>query len=277
MDRRLSVLIPCKNEEHNLPECLKSVESIADEIVVADSGSTDGTIDYAHAHGCRVIKREYRHAGDFNNWAIPQCQHKWVLLVDADERVTHELAEEIKAVLDEPADKIGYWIYRRTYFLGKPLRYSGCSSDKVLRLFRRDQARYVGDTDHAEIDLPESKVAHLQSRLQHFSYWGLDDYFRKFHRYTSQKAEVRFAAGRKPSFAKMLLTVPFRFFHLYLTRWGFLDGVPGLLFCMYSAMSSFTAQAMLWEKHLKSTNPESIRGLAASSLQVEKSKVRKAA
>ncbi len=257
MKRRLSVLLPVKNERHNLPACLESVRDLADEIVVADSGSSDGTIEYARSQGCRVIEREYRHAGDFKNWAIPQCRHEWVLLLDADERLTPRLAREIADILDGSELQDGYWIYRRTYFLGRPLRYSGCSSDKVLRLFRRDEARYVGETDHAEIDLPAERTAFMRERMEHYSYHGLDDYFRKFHRYTKQKAELRFAGGKQPSALKMLFTVPVRFAHLYFIRWGFLDGIPGMLFSMYSAVSSFTAQARLWELHIRRPGEDS--------------------
>src|SRR6188474_578281 len=93
MDRKLTVLIPCKNERTNIGPCLDSVAAIADELLVADSGSTDGTLEYLAARGdCRIIEREYVYSGDFKNWAIPQCTHDWVLIIDADERVSPELA-----------------------------------------------------------------------------------------------------------------------------------------------------------------------------------------
>ena len=250
MPEPLTLLIPCKNEIRHLGECIESARSIADEILVADSGSTDGTVELARKLGARVIQREYVHAGDFKNWAIPQAANRWILLLDADERLTPELTDEVRRTLERGPDRDGYWIYRNTFFLGKPLRYSGCNTDKVLRLFDRDLARYEGETDHAEIRLPPHRVGTLAARMEHYSYWSLEDYFRKFHRYTKQKAEVKFARGIPVSFAKMLLTVPVRFAYLYGIRRGFLDGIPGLLFCMYSAMASLTYQAHLWEAHL---------------------------
>ncbi len=250
MSSKLTVLIPCKDERHNLENCIASVREVADEILVADSGSADGTIELARSLGARVIEREYVHAGDFKNWAIPQAEHPWVFVIDADERVDAALAAEIRSHVDRDTALDGFWVYRRNYFLGRPVRYSGWSSDKVLRLFRRDVGRYVGDSDHAEIELPDSRVARLEHRMDHFTYWSIDDYFRKFHRYTRQRAELRHARGKRPSYFKMLLTVPVRFFHLYVIRWGFLDGYAGLQVCMFTALSSFTKQAILWELEL---------------------------
>ena len=255
MPHALSVLIPAKNERHNLPACLDSLEDLPDEVVLADSGSTDGTIEYARSRGCRVIEREYVTSGDFKNWAIPQCRNERVLLLDADERLTPALAAEIRRLLAQPDLLDGYWIYRRSFFLGKPLRYGGCHRDKVLRLFHRDRARYVGETDHAEIDLPPHRTGTLRNRMEHHTCPSLDDYFRKFLRYTSQNAEVRFAKGRRTHAARLLLTVPFKFLNLYFRRWGFLDGIPGLIFCVLSAFSSFTTQARMWElEHVSSSN-----------------------
>src|SRR5437762_2466979 len=139
---QLTVLIPCKDERRNIRACIESVRAIADEILIADSGSTDGTLDIVrHIGGCRTIEREYVHSADFKNWAIPQARHEWVLVVDADERVTAELAAEIRQVLSAPRAEIdGYWIDRRNHFLGHPIRYCGRSPDSVLRLFRRDKS-----------------------------------------------------------------------------------------------------------------------------------------
>ena len=103
MTAKLTVLIPCKNERRNIRPCIESVRSVADEILIADSGSKDGTLDIVRdAGGCRIIEREYVHSANFKNWAIPQARHPWVLIVDADERVTDKLAAEIRQVLAAP-------------------------------------------------------------------------------------------------------------------------------------------------------------------------------
>src|SRR3954447_26636427 len=115
MAAKLTVIIPCKNERENLGACIASARQIADEVLLADSGSTDGTLDLAHALGCRIIEREYGTSGDFKNWAIPQATHEWVLILDADERITPALAEEVRSELREPKND-GYWIFRRNHF-----------------------------------------------------------------------------------------------------------------------------------------------------------------
>ena len=102
MTAKLTVIIPCKNERENLVACIVSAQQVADEVLLADSGSTDGTLELARELGCRIIEREYGTSGDFKNWAIPQAAHEWVLILDADERITAALAREIRDVLDEP-------------------------------------------------------------------------------------------------------------------------------------------------------------------------------
>src|SRR6476469_2853653 len=99
MSSQLTVIIPCKNERENIRACVAGARLIADEILLADSGSTDGTLEIARELGCRIIEREYGTSGDFKNWAIPQATHEWVFILDADERITRELAEEIRAAI----------------------------------------------------------------------------------------------------------------------------------------------------------------------------------
>jgi glycosyltransferase involved in cell wall biosynthesis len=257
MRQRLTVLVPCKNERANIEPCIESVRQIADEILVADSGSTDGTLErIAEMGDCRVIEREYIHSGDFKNWAIPQASHPWVFIVDADERVKPELAREIERILRDPPDCDGYWIYRENYFLGHRIRFSGWRSDKVLRLFRRDLGRYVGQTDHAEIEISSGKVGKLRCRLKHLAYSDYDQYFRKFQRYTTFQAQLWYREGRRPNPLKLVLTGPLRFLHTYVIRLGFLDGLAGLQVCALTGFSSFMKQVRLWELYATRRPPE---------------------
>ena len=262
MKHRLTVIIPCKNERKNIRPCIESAKRVADEVLVADSGSTDGTLDIIHdAGGCHVVHREYVNSGNFKNWAIPQARHPWVLIVDADERVSPELAAEINALLESVPRHNGYHIYRANYFLGHRIRHGGWGSDKVLRLFRRDLGRYVGESDHAEVTVSTGSVGYLKGRLEHFTYWSYDQYFRKLQRYTVQSAQSRYAAGKRVSFARMLLAPPLRFLHCYIVRLGFLDGIAGLQVCMLTGISSFVKQIRLWElRHaLPQPDPEADR------------------
>src|SRR3954469_24717480 len=111
MSSKLTVIIPCKNERDNIVACVASARQVADEVLVADSGSTDGTLEMARELGCRIIEREYGTSGDFKNWAIPQAAHEWVFILDADERIAAELANEIRDTLADPI-RNGYWVYR---------------------------------------------------------------------------------------------------------------------------------------------------------------------
>jgi glycosyltransferase involved in cell wall biosynthesis len=247
MAMSLTAIIPCKNEADNIEDCVASLRHIADEILVADSGSTDGTMNIARALGCRIIEREYVHSGDFKNWAIPQAKHEWVLLVDADERVTSELAAEITQLLGHGAKRDGYWLGRHNYFMGRIVRYGVWSNDRVLRLFRRDLARYVGDTDHAEVAISSGQVGTLNAPLRHNTYTSYSQLFRKLDRYTEYQAMVWKSQGRKPHLYQMLLRAPLRFVQSYVVRLGFLDGVAGLQVAMIIAFYSFLKQVRLWE------------------------------
>lgn len=248
MAARLSVIIPCKDEEANIGQCLQSVRQVADEVLVADSGSTDRTLEIARRSGpCRIIEREYVNSGDFKNWAIPQAQHDWVLIVDADERVPPALAAEIRQLLHQGPSCDGYWIYRANYFLGHRVRFSGWQSDRVLRLFRRDCGVYRGGTDHAEIEIASGRVGRLRRRLLHFSYWTYDEYFQRLQRYTSYQAQVWHAAGRRASAWKLATHLPLRFLQAYILRLGFLDGLVGLQISALTGYYSFLKQARLWQ------------------------------
>ncbi len=144
MAQKLTVLIPCKNETHNIRACIESVRQVADEILVADSLSTDDTLEIVRrAGGCRIIEREFVDHADFKNWAIPQASHPWVLVVDADERVTEELAAEIRETLAREDPSLdAYRMRRDNFFLGYPIRHCGWNSATIVRLFRRDVCRY---------------------------------------------------------------------------------------------------------------------------------------
>src|SRR5437868_3100198 len=140
---KLTVLIPCKDEVQHIGACIESVRSLADEILVADSGSTDGTLEIVQGlGGCRLIEREYVNSADFKNWAIAQAQYPWLLALDADERATPALVHELNALLAaEPACN-GYTLRRDSFFLGHAVRHCSLRTPQSIRVFRRDCARY---------------------------------------------------------------------------------------------------------------------------------------
>jgi glycosyltransferase involved in cell wall biosynthesis len=248
MKQKLTVIIPCKNERLNIRPCMVSAKLVADELIVSDSGSTDGTLDIIReVGGARLIEREYINSGNFKNWAIPQATHEWVLILDSDERVTPELAAEINTLLTVGPQHDGYEIYRANYFLGHRIRHAGWGADKVLRLFRRDLGRYQGESDHAEVEITTGRVSRLKQRIEHYTYWSYDQYFRKLQRYSVQGAQNKLAAGKHVNFWEMAIAPPLRFLHCYFFRLGFLDGLAGLQISMLTGYSSFAKQIRMWE------------------------------
>ena len=258
MSQKLTVLIPCKNERKNIRHCIESLRNVADEILVADSGSTDGTQDIVRSiGGCRLIEREFINYASFKNWAIPQAAHDWVLVVDADERVTEQLTAEIKKVLTNPPDHLdGYWISFRAYFMGHPLRYAGWNT-AAFRLIRRDRCRYQPRRVHEEIQVDPNRAGKLKSRLLHFSFWSYDEYFAKYVQYTRWGAEEMRDRGKRASTDSLLVRPIARFLQLYVLRRGFLDGLPGLQICILMAFfNTFVKQARLWEMEYALPQPD---------------------
>jgi glycosyltransferase involved in cell wall biosynthesis len=249
MTTKLTALIPCKNELANIRACIDSVRPIADEILIADSGSTDGTLATVRAMPeCRIIEREYINSANFKNWAIPQARHPWVLIVDADERVTSELAAEIRGVLvAPPADIDGYLMNRKNHFLGYHIAHCGWSSDNVLRLFRRDVGRYHNRWVHADVNIPRHRVRRLKNRLLHYTATSSEQHWGKLNRYATWGALNYRDKGRRTNFPSMVLHPILRFIQLYVFRLGFLDGIPGLQVCAHTSFYVFLKHARLWE------------------------------
>lgn len=258
MRAKLTVIIPCKDEQRNIRACIESVRGIADEIIVADSGSKDKSLEIVRQiGGCRVIEREYVNSANFKNWAIPQAKHEWILVVDADERVTAEVADEIRAILDNPPENIdGYWIYRLNHFLGYPIRHGGWGNDKVLRLFRQSVGRYQQRWVHAEVDLEKSRVSRLKNKMIHYTTWSSEHYLKKLDRYATWGALNLRDEGQAPSVARIMLHFPVRFLQLYILKRGFLDGLPGFQLCMMLAFYGLLKQFRLWEQYNKLTAPD---------------------
>lgn len=252
----LTVIIPCKNEREHIRDCVTSARQVADEVLVADSGSTDGTLEIARELGCRIIEREYRTSGDFKNWAIPQARHDWVLILDADERLSPALADEIRGVLANPRYD-GYRILRLNYFLGHVVRYGPWRNDRCVRLFRRDLGRYEGPSDHGDVRISSGKVGQLVGIMEHYTFNSWEQWLRKLDRYSRVQAEEWYAAGRRTNYLRLLLTPPLRFLRDYLLRLGFLNGAVGLQISWSSGIYSFMKQARLWElQHCQSTAPD---------------------
>lgn len=249
MPERLTILIPCKNERKNIRPCIDTVRGIADELLVADSGSTDGTLEIVRSmDDCRIIEREYINHGDFLNWAIPHAKHEWVMIVDADERVPESLAEEVRQIMENPSDQIdGYWVAFKCFFMGRPLTFSRWNTN-AIRLIRRDVCRNLKCRVHPEYMVPRNRTGRLRNKIDHYSYWTYDEYFQKYQSYTKLVALDKWDRGKRAGFVGLFVRPMLRFFQLYILKLGFVDGLPGLQICMLTAFyNTFVKQGRLWE------------------------------
>lgn len=243
----LTVLIPCKNERRHILACIQSARAVASEILVADSGSTDGTLELARsAPDCRVIEREFIGYASFKNWALEHASHDWVLIVDADERVTPELAAEISKLLAGNPSCDAYRLRRDSFLLGHPIRHCGWSTSRITRLVRRSVCRYQAQRVHEEMAVSTRRVGTLEGRLLHYTAVDFDEFLYRQCRYGILAAQDAFERGRRPSLLKTFFHPGVKFFHLYVLQRGYRDGFPGLIVCLLMAFYAFVKDAKLW-------------------------------
>ena len=245
----VTAVIAAHDESANIEPCIASVEW-AREVIVVENESTDDTVDRARAAGATVISPPFTTIGAARNNAIVRAKTAWIFVVDADERCTPELAEEIRRVIAEPGDASAFRVPRRNFFLGKEIRHGGWGSDKPIRLFRRD-LRYDASLVHEHVDVTTGSVGEVKNQLLHYTYGSLDQYFEKFDRYSRWWAEQNFARGRRGSAAAIAFKPPARFASMYLLKGGFRDGARGLVLACLAAASVMAKYARLWERSIR--------------------------
>ena len=242
--KKLTAIIPTFNEEHNIEDVIESV-SFADEIMVVDSFSTDKTVEIARRYTDFIIRKKYENDSSQKNWAIPQANFDWILLVDADERVSTGLRNEIVRVLKDDPECVAFRIRRSNYFMGKKIRFSGWQGDSVTRLFKRDECRYQNKRVHAEIETA-GKIGRLENKLIHNTYTNLASYLEKANSYSTRGAYDRVGEVKKVTFYHLLIKPFFRFLKHYVIRLGFLDGREGFIISVLSAQHVFMRSLKLW-------------------------------
>jgi glycosyltransferase involved in cell wall biosynthesis len=242
----LSVILITHNESRNVLACLQSV-AFADEWIVVDSGSSDDTRELAAAFGARVLRTDdWPGFGAQKNRALALARGRWVLSIDADERVSPELALQIRSVVAQPStEPAGCELPRMSRFCGQWMRHGDWYPDRVLRLFRREAGRFSDDKVHERL-LVQGVVARLHGHLLHDTMPNLDDALAKMNRYSTGRAQDMLRRGRRGSIAGAFAHGLWAFVRGYVLRRGFLDGRLGLILALYVAEGTCYRHLKLW-------------------------------
>lgn len=241
----LTVTIIAKNEAAAIGACLESVVGLADEVVVVDSGSTDGTQEICRSSGARVIAADWPGFGVQKQRAVDAASNNWVLCLDADERLTPALAENIRAAIASPEFN-AYRFARTNRFLGRYLRHGEGYPDWSLRLFDRRVARWSEDLVHERV-IFSGPVGTLSGDLLHDTAETIESYLGKQNRYTTIAATEALRRGTRVSGGRLLLSPIVRFVKFFIIRRGFLDGLPGLVHIAIGCFNSFIKYAKIRE------------------------------
>lgn len=242
---KLSVTIITKNEAANIRGALDAV-SWADERIVVDSESSDGTVRIAESMGARVVTRPWPGYGPQKNYAAELASHDWILSIDADERPSPELAAEIRALLAHEPGARGYRVKRVTHYLGRWIRTTDWFPDYQLRLYDRRSGKWSDRAVHESVSL-EGHVLTLEHELQHFAYRSVAHHIGTINRYTSLAAEDMLRQGRRASLANVMIHPGLAFLRNYVLRGGLRDGAPGLIVSTMNAFYVFAKFLKLWE------------------------------
>ncbi len=242
---RLTALIITFNEAAHIAEAIQSV-AWADEVLVVDSHSTDGTADLAAAAGARVEVRAWPGYIEQKNHGASIAQHDWILSIDADERVTPALAAEIRSLLAGDPGCPGYRIPRVSYYLGKWIRTTDWYPDPQLRLYDRRRGRWTGRYVHESVGV-DGPAGMLRHDLQHYTYRDVSHHLKTIDRYTSLAARQMHEDGRRAGVLQILLHPPAAFLRNYLARGGFRDGQVGLIVSLLNSYYVLCKFVKLWE------------------------------
>lgn len=259
----LSVALAVFNEERTLSACLESVKGLADEVVIIDGESTDKSVEIAKKYGAKVTVTNNQTIFHINKQkAIDLCRGDWILQLDADERITPELAEEIKKItstrsLTPDHQPVAFWIKRKKLFLGQPIKKGGHYPDPVIRLFKRGRAFLPCKSVHEQM-VVDGPVGWLKNEMIHETNPSFIRYITKDNVYSSlmaQEMKQKKVSLNSCSFIRYFFWVPFKtWFSLFIYHKGFVDGFPGFVFAFYSALGHFTAYIKYWEMEKTGVN-----------------------
>lgn len=242
----VSAVVIAYNDEPNMRACLESL-TWADEIIVVDSHSTDGTERISRAFTDRVYQHDFHGFGRLRNEALTHATHEWVFSLDTDERATPELRDEIRRLLDAGPEADAYFVPRKNYFLGRWIKHCGWFPDyRQPQLFRRSKFRYREELVHESFDV-DGRLGYLTSAALQYPFRNIDHYLAKQERYSDLMARRMVEQGRVFSWPQLLSHPAFTFLKMYVGRKGCLDGVPGLILSGLYAYYTFIKYARFWE------------------------------
>jgi len=243
---RLSAVIITYNEEKNIGRCLSSLNGIADEIIIVDSGSSDKTREICESFNVSFHTHPFEGYIGQKNYATSLANNDFVLSLDADESLSDELRQSILELKDNWT-KDGYSFNRLTNYCGKWIRHCGWYPDKKLRLFKKGAGYWGGRNPHDRFMLnDESSQAHIRGDLHHYSYYSIDEHLDQVNNFTSIDAKAMYDAGQRAGILHIILKPCIRFIRDYFTKLGFLDGTYGFTICRISAFATFVKYTKLW-------------------------------
>ena len=249
MQPKLSAVIITYNEERNIQRCIESLLTVADEIIVVDSFSSDRTEEICKSYDIEFIKHAFEGHIEQKNIALLKANHEWILSLDADEALSEELQKSIKNSLDD-SQFAAYSMNRLTNYCGKWVKYCGWYPDTKVRLVKNKKAHWTGINPHDQLELKDkSKVGNLKGNLLHYSYYSKEDHFKQIEYFGSISAKELFLKGKKISVFLLYLKVVNQFFKSYFVKMGFLDGKTGWNISIRSAYATFRKYHILRKMH----------------------------
>jgi len=233
----LTALVITYNEEQNIKAVLDNL-AFADEIIVVDSFSSDATFEIASSFkNVKITQRIFDDFASQRNYALSLATNSWILFIDADERLTTELEKEISTIINEQNSVSAYFMYRTFMFQNKKLRFSGWQTDKIIRLFKKDESYYNHEKIVHEKLIVNGAIGKLKNKLIHYSYSDYEDYKQKMILYGQLKAQEELVKKTKPHFFHFYLRPVYQFLNQYIIRFGILDGKKGIIICYLNALS----------------------------------------
>lgn len=245
----LSAVIITYNEERNIGRCIASLQGVADEVVVVDSHSTDGTRRICEELGVRFLQRDWDGYSPQRNFAVEQASNDWILAIDADEELSPQLRESILEVKAE-SGHMNFMFNRKTNYCGQWINHSGWYPDRKFRLYDRRECRWEGIV-HETLTQPKSGIRHLKGDLLHYSYATIAEHIERTDRYATLAAQELVAQGKSPSILKQTFSPVLKFIKFYVVGLGFLDGWHGLVIAWVSAKGTYLKYA----RHRKLVRP----------------------